>query len=183
MKKSKKSNDSLSIVLLAVCALLAALSILFGKYLAINLGDSIRLSLENLPILLAGFLFGPAAGAVTGTVADLVGCLLVGYSINPLITLGAAVIGLTAGFAGKAKRLSRSFKVILAVAGAHLIGSVLIKTIGLTLFYGSPFLITLAWRALTYLLVGTIEIVCLWALSGNRSFLKQAARITKESHK
>ena len=75
--------------ILCAAALLAALSIVLGKYLAINVTDSIRFSFENLSILLAGIFLGPLVGGIVGAVADLVGCLMVGYAINPLITLGA----------------------------------------------------------------------------------------------
>ena len=75
-------------------ALLAAISIVCGKYLAFNMGDFLRFSFENLPIIFAGMAFGPLIGALVGVVADLVGCLLVGYAINPIITVGAAAIGL-----------------------------------------------------------------------------------------
>ena len=78
---------------ISICAILAAFSIILGKYLAINVGENFRFSMENLPILLAGLYLGPLAGAIVGAVADLVGCLLVGYAINPIITLGAVSIG------------------------------------------------------------------------------------------
>ena len=65
---------------LVFASFLAALSIVFGKYLAIRGGDIMRFSFENLPLLLSGMLLGPAIGTMTAIVADLVGCVLVGYS-------------------------------------------------------------------------------------------------------
>ena len=55
------SREALSLHLqrLVIAGLLAALSILCGKYLAIRGGDVLRFSFENLPILLAGFALGP----------------------------------------------------------------------------------------------------------------------------
>ena len=82
-------------------ALFAAISIILGKYLQIPIGDSIRISFENLSIILAGYLYGPFAGALCGAVADLLGCLFKGYAINPLITFAAIVIGTCAGIFGK----------------------------------------------------------------------------------
>ena len=92
MKKLQK-NLKLTVIL----ALLCALSIVMGKYLAIRGGDVMRFSLENMPIIFAGIAFGPIAGAVVGAVADLVGCVMVGYTINPLVTIGAAAIGAVSG--------------------------------------------------------------------------------------
>ncbi len=162
---------------LCFCALLAALSILLGKYLAFNLGEAIRISFENLPILLAGLFLGPWSGVAVGAVADLVGCVLVGYSINPLITLGAAATGLMAGVLGKARPL-RFGRLLLAVGASHLTGSLLIKTAGLSLYYSLPFWLTLGWRAITYLLVGAAECTVLWALSQSKALTKELANVS-----
>ena len=84
---------------LCLAALLAAMSMILGKFLQIPtpFAEFVRISFENLPVILAGILLGPIAGAMTGVVADLVGCLAYGYTINPLITLGAGAVGLVAG--------------------------------------------------------------------------------------
>ncbi len=166
-------------------ALLSAMSIVLGKLLAVNLGDVIRISFENLPILFAGIAFGPLAGAVVGAVADIVGCLIVGYAINPFITLGAAVIGATAGFVHKLMlktAVPEWARLVPSVAAAHINGSVLMKTIGLSVFYGTPFLTLIAWRTLNYLIVGALEGIILFILLRNRgikraiSSMKPAAR-------
>lgn len=153
---------------LAVAALLAALSILCGKFLAIPVGTVMRFSFENLPILLAGMMLGPVFGVLTGVVADLVGCLMVGYTINPLVTLGAACIGLVGGVLYRLlSRLPLSLRVICTVLSAHLVGSVLIKTFGLAVFYDMPFIILLLWRLLNYVIVGVAECALLYYLLKN----------------
>ena len=91
-----KRQKSLRITI--ILALMVAISILMGKYLAIRGGDVMRFSLENTPIILSGIAFGPGAGTLVGLVADIVGCVMVGYTINPLVTLGAVAIGLISGF-------------------------------------------------------------------------------------
>lgn len=163
---------------LVFCALLAALSILLGKYLAFNLGQWIRISFENLPLLLAGWYLGPLAGMAVGAVADLLGCVLVGYEINPLITLGAVSIGLVSGLLGKGKR-NGFLPLLLGVALSHLLGSVLIKTAGLSLYYSLPFWLTLGERFLNYLLVGAAECALLWSLSRNKAFSREIHNLTK----
>ncbi len=57
--KTSKKRLSGNLQLLAVSAFLAALSIICGKYLALSLGNVLRFSFENLPIVLAGVAFGP----------------------------------------------------------------------------------------------------------------------------
>lgn len=179
----KKDVKNKSILLLATASVLSALSILLGKYLAINLGETIRISFENFPILLAGFYFGPLIAATVGIIADLVGCLLVGYSINPIITLGAAAIGLVSGFCGKFFRKNKTLNLLFCVLPSHLIGSVFIKTIGLSLYYGMPFLATLGWRSLTYFLITILEVTLLFILTGNKAFSSQMKRVRNELNK
>lgn len=173
MNKAKKQTRILRIVVFQ--AMLAAISIVMGKYLAINLGPVLRLSFENTPIIFSGIAFGPWA-ALTAVAADIIGCLLVGYEINPLVTLGAFSIGLISGTLGvlfrKIPKLPQYLKIITAVALSHLIGSVVIKTFGLSKFYDMPFMLLMAWRLLNYVIVGAAECVLIYALVRNKAISK-----------
>lgn len=160
---------------IALVSALAAASIVLGKLLAINIGASNRISFENLPVLFAGLYLGPVYGMLCGTVADLVGSLMVGYAINPIITVGAASIGLVAGLVFRlAKRTP--FRCALSVLSAHLIGSIVIKTAGLVIFYHLPFLATLFWRIVIYAFTGALECLLLVLLEKNTAFQKQMAK-------
>ena len=77
-----------SVRTLVMLALLVAMSIVFSRVLSISTGF-VRFNLGSLPVLLAALLFGPGAGFAVGAVADIIGGVLAGYAINPLITLGA----------------------------------------------------------------------------------------------
>lgn len=154
--------------LIARIALLAAISLVFGKFLAFNIGEWFRLSFENLPIILAGYLFGIPAGALCGIVADLVGCLLRGYSINPIITLGAAVVGAMAGMFGR-KGVLKTPRLGLSVVTAHTAGSIIIKSLGIQLFYATP-LAALLWRVPSYAAVAAAEYIIIRILMGNKGF-------------
>ena len=163
MQTQRKAKTHLRVLLLM--GILIALSIVFGKYLAFNVGEMIRISFENLPILLAGIFLGPICGMTVAVAADLLGCLLVGYAINPVVTVGAAAIGLFAGISAYLfRRLPLSARVVLIVLISHLIGSVAIKTAGLAAFYATSYPILALWRTLNYLLVGTAEGVLLFIL-------------------
>ena len=72
---------------LTMLALLVAMSIVFSRVLSISTGF-VRFNLGSLPVLLAAVVFGPGAGFAVGAVADIIGGVLAGYAINPLITLG-----------------------------------------------------------------------------------------------
>ncbi len=176
MQSPKRSRRTPA--LLCLCALLAALSILLGKYLALNVTQFIRISLENFPILLAGLFLGPAWGIAVGVAADLAGCVLVGYSVNPLITLGAAAVGLVSGLFGLFGRKKSVPCLLGAVVVSHLLGSVLVKTLGLTLFFSLPFFVTLGWRLLTYVPVAAAELALLFLLSKSRAFQRELEKLT-----
>lgn len=168
MSKNLRSPRPLRVTV--ACSLLVALSIVCGKFLQFPVGEAMRFSFENLPILLSGMAFGPLAGALVGTVADLIGCLAVGYAINPLVTLGAAMIGFVGGGVYRlTKEVSLGWRVTLAVVAAHLVGSVVIKTFGLAQFYALPFGTLMLWRLLNYAIVGAAESLLLIALLKNKT--------------
>ena len=103
-----------------------------------------------------------------GAVADLVGCLIVGYTINPIITLGAVFIGAVAGVVSKLTRPIKLWgRVFLSVFSAHLLGSVIIKSIGLSLFYGTDLWTLIPYRALNYALITAIEYIIVYILLQN----------------
>ena len=189
--KSQKSGSPFSFFgsLRGLCfaAILAAMSIILGKFLQIPnpFQEFIRISFENLPIILGGIALGPVAGAVIGTVADLIGCVAYGYSINPIITVGAATIGAISGLVSNyIIKQPLSLKIILSAAPAHLVGSVLIKSFGLASWYLAKYELGMMefilWRLLNYTLVAIAECVILYILLRNRAFSKQMERLLKK---
>ena len=169
-------------------AFLAALSIVLGKYLAFGVGNVLRFSFENLPIIFAGMAFGSPVGMAVGVVADLVGCMLVGYEINPLVTLGAAMIGFLSGgyYYLRGKRGSKRatcFFVALFVLVSHLVGSVVIKTFGLSIFYDMPLGILMLWRLFNYAIVGSLETVLLCCLMNNKAIKRQIFIMNSKSER
>ncbi len=167
---------------MTISALFCAMSIVFGKYLAINVTDNIRLSFENLPILMAGMFFGPIIGGMVGLVADLLGCLMVGYTPIPLVMVGATTVGVVSGCMAwyvypRQLQALGSLRVYVPVFVAHVIGSVLIKSVGLSHFYASPLPITLGWRAVTYLILGIAEGLIILLLMRNKLFLGELQKL------
>lgn len=169
---------------LCLAAVLAAMSLILGKFLQIPnpLQQVVRISFENLPILLAGITMGPFIGGAVGVVADLLGCALYGYAINPIVTLGALAVGLLSGIVGR-YIINRplGLKIAVATALSHLVGSVWVKTLGLAAWYLSSFQMGLAelllWRLATYAIVATAEGVLLWLLLRRRAITSQLERM------
>ena len=151
--------------LLARLALFAALSAVL-KLLQIG-NDFLRFSFENTPILLCGYLFGPVCGAVVAGVGDLLGCLIHGYAVNPIITLGAGLVGVVAGLFGK-RGVTAKPRLWLSVAAAHVVGWLIVKSFGIWLYFATP-LPELALRIPTYILTGAAEYVILTLILKNKA--------------
>lgn len=172
---------------LCMAAVLAAMSLVLGKFLQIPnpFQQVIRISFENLPILFAGITMGPLVGALVGAVADLLGCALYGYAINPIITLGGAAVGFLSGvIAHYVIKNHLLVKIVVSAAVAHLVGSVVIKSLGLAAWYLGSFGMGLAelmlWRLLTYTVIAIAEIALLYLLLRHRALQKQIERMLRK---
>ena len=162
---------------LVISGLFIAMSIALGKLLAFNVTPFIRISFENLTILMAGIFFGPLVGAAVGAGADIIGCIIVGYSINPVITLGAASIGLVSGLVFRRDPAGEpALWTLAAVGAAHVIGSMIIKSIGLRVYYGYP-VEWLLWRIPTYIGIGILEFYIIRLLMSNKAFAGQLEKV------
>lgn len=133
----KKKN--LTSKTLTGAAMLAAISVVIGL-LCKNFFTFgwYRVTFENLPVILSGLLFGPVVGAAVGVVSDAVSCLCTGQAVNPIISLGAMTVGVLSGFVPYIIRKKGKAQTALAVALAHLVGQVGIKSIGKMVYMGMP---------------------------------------------
>lgn len=176
--QASKKRLSNNLRLLTVSAFLAALSIICGKYLAFPREGILRFSFENLPILLSGMMFGPIVGMLVGVIADLLGCVLVGFAVNPLVTAGAACIGLLGGLLFRAtKKMPLLWQTCITVIPTHLVASVIVKTIGLAQFYAQTydmsFFVLMLWRLLNYTIVGVAEWLLLYTVLKNKALRRR----------
>ncbi|MBQ7968690.1 MAG: folate family ECF transporter S component [Clostridia bacterium] len=167
----QKNNNKIalfgSVKILVFAALMCALS---GglKFLAPT-GDTWRISLENFPIIFSGIVLGPYVASAVGIVSDLLGCLFRGFAINPFITLASMSVGLVSGIVFRLSGKRRFLSSALAVVLAHTVGNVLIKSVALSKMYGTPFLVLLAERSVTYALTALAESVLIIILLKNKA--------------
>ena len=115
------------------------------------------------------------AGAVpfaVGAVADIVGGVLAGYAINPLITLGAASIGLVGGWLWQTlpHTLRLGQRLLLSVVAAHVVGSIIINSLALHIFYGYAWSV-LAARVPNALILTAVNTVLLRLLMENKAVM------------
>ena len=112
--------------MLVTMALLSAIEVVLARFIVPMPNPTMRFSIEAVPIIVAGFLYGPVSGAIVGLVGDAVGCLFSGYGYNPLFAVPPMLIGLCAGLLRPLLYKKVSFLRILATfLPAVVVGSVL----------------------------------------------------------
>ncbi len=174
MSMSKKRKIFKSVKALTVAAMLTAMSVIIGilckNYMNFSRG-LLRVTFENLPIILAGIMYGPIIGGLVGIAADVVSYIFSTqvFPLNPIVTFGAFSVGFVSGIMARYVVKKRGKKqIILSAATAHIIGSMIIKPIGLYQFYQWGVLL----RIPLYLLIAPLEIVLLCVLFSNKSFCR-----------
>lgn len=167
----QKNNKAL---LIAKSAMLIALSVIIGTFCKTFLnfdGGLLRITFENVPIIMAGIIYGPVVGGVVGVASDLVSYFMSPqiYPPNLVVTLGAAMVGIIAGLSARFIVKKRgSVQIIVSVALSHIVGSMIIKTVGLFQYYQHLALL----RIPLYIVIGSLEAGLLCILLKRRSFAK-----------
>lgn len=170
---------------LTLAAMLVAMSVIIGIFCksVLNFGGGLfRITFENLPIILSGVIFGPVVGGAVGVASDLVSYLLSGqvYPPNLIVTLGALLAGAISGVVAKCFIKKRGNLQIWVAGGvAHIVGSMVVKPIGLFAFYGWAVL----WRIPMYLVIAPFEIVLICLLLKSKYFSRLIDDIDKRGAK
>lgn len=175
----------LNIKTIAFAGVLIAMNLVLARVLAINIGPTLRITLSATPIFLAGLWFGPLVGGICGGSSDLLGCLLQGYAPNPFILVTSVLAGVLPAlfkkYAFHDKMNVWKISVIVAVHG--LIGSMGFTTLGLHIYYGTPWSVLYTTRAIqtvALVIANTVLVSILYqsALTAfvNRTFAVQRVR-------
>ena len=183
MKRSASSVKS--VYSLTLAAMLVAMSVVIGIFCKtfLNFADGLlRITFENLPIILAGIVFGPIMGGLVGAGSDLVSYLLSPqvYPPNLIVTAGAVSVGVVSGIIAKFIITKHGCpQIIISGLLAHIVGSMIIKPIGLFKFYNWAVLL----RIPVYLAIAPLEIFILCLLFRNESFKKLVDKTEREIKK
>ena len=160
-----------SLKVMTMAAMLTAMSVVIGIFCKsfLNFGAGLfRITFENLPILMSGIMFGPVVGGIVGVATDIVSYFLSGqaYPINPLVTLGAGLVGAVSGLLSRyVFKKSGYARIIIPSAAAHVVASMIVKPIGLFAFYGWAVL----WRVPVYLVIAPLEILLICLMYRNHA--------------
>ena len=156
---------------LTYCALLAALQVAMARLFGLMPSEFTRFSIEAIPTVLAGILFGPVAGGLVGFVADLVGCLFSGYGYNPLFCVPPILYGVCGGLFRwmLAKRVD-FWRVLLTIAPAAILGSILYQSWALGFVSGKGFWFFLSTRSVQFAITMVVEAVIINLLFRTKIF-------------
>ena len=159
---SQKKTVGMATKTLTCCALLAALQVVLARLIVPMPNEFTRFSIEAVPTVLAGILFGPVAGALVGFVSDMVGCLFSGYGYNPLFCVPPILYGLFAGLCRPmmVKKVSL-LRLLAAVAPAAVFGSILYQSWALDYVYGKGFLVLLSARSIQFAVTVVVDVIIL----------------------
>ncbi len=163
-----------TVKIMTMSAMLTAISVVIGIFCKtlLNFGGGLfRVTFENLPIIMSGIMFGPIVGGLVGAATDIVSYFLSPqlYAINPIVTAGAASVGIISGFFARYVFKQKGYaRLIFPSIFAHIVGSMIIKPIGLYQFYG----VAVLWRVPLYFIIAPLEILALCLMYKHNSVKK-----------
>lgn len=140
---------------LVMAAFLTALSIVITRLLSVMLPE-VRIGFGRVPITIAGLLFGPMLGGISGAASDLVGMLLFPTgAYHPGFTFSSMLDGLIPGlfvlYFKRNLKMGKPFtltRILLVHLITIVITSVILNTLWLTQYLGKGFLVLLPVRVL-----------------------------------
>ena len=154
----------LDIKRLVTVSFLIALSIVLSRFLSITTPIT-KIGFAFLPIAFAGIWFGPLYGALTATVADIIGATLFpSGAFFPGFTLTAFLTGVIYGFILHRKPLT-----IFRICGAVLIITVLLhlglNSLWLWMTTGRGIMVILPTRLLNNAVLVPVQVISIYTLS------------------
>ena len=162
---------------LVCCALLAALSVVMARVLCFATPDGVRWSADKFPLFLAGMLFGPVLGGLTGFTADFLGSIIQ-FGFNPLLCPPAILYGV---FGGLMRHFIRKNPNLLRLGISYLLpvvlGSILYQSAMLSYFYfdgtlWAGFLYYLGTRTFQFSIMLVAEVAIIFILLKTRIFTR-----------
>lgn len=127
-------KGSLKIAFTAVFVALAVVCKMYGVPIA---GFSSQVSFAYIPVIMSGTFLGPIAGCITGALADIIGTVIRGFSMNPLITLSNALMGLIPGLVFLIPKLNHYIKLVISLLLVYLGCTLGMSTLATFLYYNS----------------------------------------------
>ena len=146
---------------LVFMALLIAMHLVLTRVLVIDLG-AYRISVGSVTTILAGLWLEPIAGGVCGLCADIIGCFMKGYAVNPFITVAAILWGVLPALArpllANKKKTGKTVVICISIVITAILSSLVLTTAGLVIMLGYNFYAIMPGRLVQFVIM--IPIYC-----------------------
>ena len=155
MKKKRFSTK-----MLATMSILVAMEVIIARFGTLRPTESIKISLDFIPIVVAAILYGAGPAVIISILADVLGAFL--FPVGPYFpgfTLTAALTGALFGLLLHKKQ--NAPRVIAAVLVQQGILSLLLNTFWLHVLYGMPYTPTLVTRLVQCAIVAAVQLVAI----------------------
>lgn len=162
MKNLRQSTmEFKSVYAIAFCGVLMALRVVLG-FLEVTIGDTFRISFSALPVSLAGYMFGPWLGAITGAFGDIVTLIIKPTGpLNVGILIAKALSGFIMGLLLYKQPLSLKRNIVANVI-VTVLCNIGIITVSLHMMYGTPYEVMLPVRLMTNAILLPFNIMLLY---------------------
>lgn len=149
---------------LAAVGMLTALQIILSM-LTIQIGSSIQITFDYLPLAVVGMLFGPVPAMFTGALSDLIAFFIRPTgAFNPGFAVSAALSGLFYGLFLYEQNPVRMWQLLVSRLLAVLVCNIGLNTLWLLLMYGSGAWAWIPGRILKNALEYPVSILLLWGV-------------------
>ena len=153
MQKSKFTTR-----MLATMSILIALEVVIARFGTLRPTESIKISLDFIPIVIAGILYGPVPALIISILADVLGAFL--FPVGPFFPGFTVTAALTGLLYGALLHQEQSMpRVVLTVVLQQGILSLLLNTFWLHILYGMPYVPTLVGRLVQAGIVTALQII------------------------
>lgn len=160
---------------IAVMGMLVALEAIIARFGTLRPTESIRISLDFIPIVVTAVLFGPVPAMIISILADVLGAFL--FPVGPYFpgfTVTAALTGLLYGLMlYRSQAMPRVAAAVLLHQG---ILSLLLNTLWLKVLYGMPYWPTLAGRLPQCGILIVLEMVLIPIIARNVQRIRKQVR-------
>lgn len=156
-------NSKITTKVIVRAAILTAISIILSRFLSIFLTPNIKIGFSSIPLMIAGILFGPLLGGMSGLVADIIGVMInLSGTFHPGFTLSSILTGLLPGLVAKyfvKDKKSTNILLISSVILTFLVSHLLLNTFWLSQLTSTPFMAMFTLRLPKVIIETVINII------------------------
>ena len=162
MEANTRKSDNKTRMLVTL-SILIAMEIVLSRFLSVSAWNT-KIGFSFVPIVLAAMLYGPLAGGIVAALGDFIGAILFPIGAYfPGFTLTAFLSGLIFGlFLYRSQAVHR---VVAAVLINQFVLSLFVNTLWISILYGSPYGPLLLTRITQTLILSTVQILSIIAIT------------------